>query len=108
MSENNANVNNVLAVEDQADEVSALLSQAKALSEQTRRYLHDLAQPLTIISATFDLIEIGCDEQEDLERARAALAEVFKAINDLRTLHVQASTGSLNLQKWTEELSKAN
>jgi signal transduction histidine kinase len=99
---------NGMVLKDQTDEVSTLLLQAKALSEQTRRYLHDLAQPLTIISATFDLIEIGCDEQEDLDRARAALTEVFKAINDLRTLHVQATASNFNLQKWVEEFSNSN
>jgi hypothetical protein len=99
---------NGVILENQPNEISILLSQTKALSEQTRRYLHDLAQPLTIISATFDLIEIGCDEQEDLDRARAALTEVFKAINDLRSLHVQASDGNFNSQKWAEEFSNSN
>lgn len=78
---------------EQTDNVIAMPNQSvlsltdyNALLLEIRHYLHDMSQPLTVVSATIDLIDAGYNEEDDIIRARQALEEIFKIMSKLRNL----------------------
>jgi signal transduction histidine kinase len=78
----------ILTPKNLTNEIKNSLSQCNSLSLQLRHHLHDLAQPLTVLSATLDLIEADYHEQEDLDHAREAIGDLFRIVAEIRNLAV--------------------
>lgn len=79
-------ISSISITQEPANSLYVPRSELNALILQMRQQLHDLSQPLTVLSATIDMIEAGFQEEEDLATAREALQVLFSIVSSLRTL----------------------